>query len=120
MGGVECWERVNFLFYFAKGMTGDMDQDRKTQNPLRDTAENKLAIFPDLRSELQDKPPEDIMHDLRVHKIEMEIQNEELKRLQLESEASKKKYQDLYDFAPVGCVAIYHSDGSMRLRQNEN
>ena len=64
MGGLEGWERLNLLFFSAKGVTWDMDQDRKTQNPLRDTDENKLADFPDLRSELKEKTSEEIIHSL--------------------------------------------------------
>ncbi len=48
------------------------------------------------------------IHELHVHQVELGIQNEELKRLQLESESSNKKYQDLYDFAPVGYFTLSH------------
>ena len=58
-----------------------------------------------------------LIEELHIHQIEMEMQNEEIKRLQFELEVSKDKYQDIYDVVPVGSVAIYHSDGSMRLLQ---
>ena len=40
--------------------------------------------------------------ELRTYQIELELQNEELRIAQLLLEASRRKYADLYDFAPVG------------------
>ena len=48
--------------------------------------------------------PEDaaaILHELRVHQIELEMQNEELRRGQLEREEQRARYFDLFDLAPV-------------------
>jgi len=69
---------------------------------LWDDAKVELGKSPDAAPELKDLTSEKIVHELRVHQIELKIQNEELKRLQLESESSNKKYQVLYDFAPIG------------------
>lgn len=42
-----------------------------------------------------------IIHELQVHQVELQLQNEELLRLQLELETSCDNYSNLYDFAPV-------------------
>ena len=43
-----------------------------------------------------------LVHELQVHQIELEMQNEELQRARMEAEEASEKYYDLFDFAPVG------------------
>jgi PAS domain S-box-containing protein len=47
-----------------------------------------------------------LFHELRVHQVELELQNEELRRVQLEVEAARERYFDLYDMAPVGYCTV--------------
>ncbi len=49
-----------------------------------------------------------LVHELRVHQIELEMQNEELVRAQAELTATRERYFDLYNLAPVGYVVISH------------
>jgi PAS domain S-box-containing protein len=49
-------------------------------------------------------------HELELHKIELDLQNEELSRANIETEASRKKYQNLYDFAPIGLFTLAAED----------
>ena len=47
-----------------------------------------------------------VLHELEVHQIELEMQNEELVRVQEELEISRTKYFDLFDLAPVGYLSL--------------
>jgi PAS domain S-box-containing protein len=47
-----------------------------------------------------------LIEDLQVHQIELEMQNDELRRLQQDLENEKDKYSDLYDYSPVSYFTI--------------
>lgn len=47
-----------------------------------------------------------LAHQLQVQKIELEMQNEELKRAKLEAESMLAKYSDIYDFSPIGLFTL--------------
>ncbi|HWR39838.1 MAG TPA: PAS domain-containing protein [Patescibacteria group bacterium] len=48
----------------------------------------------------------ELVRELRIHQIELEIQNEELRRIQEEIEISQARYFDLYNLAPVGYLSL--------------
>ena len=47
-----------------------------------------------------------LMHELQVHQIELEMQNEELQRANETAETALRKYTMLYDFAPLGYFTL--------------
>ncbi len=58
---------------------------------------------------VKNMPADNVRHlveDLGNHQVELEIQNEDLRRSQLELIAARDKYADLYDFSPVGYFTI--------------
>lgn len=52
------------------------------------------------------KDPLALVHELQVHQIELEMQNEELRLTKLEAERAMARYSDLYDFAPIGLFTL--------------
>ena len=47
-----------------------------------------------------------IAHELRVHQIELEMQNEELRASQVALDTARAHYFDLYDLAPIGYCTV--------------
>jgi PAS domain S-box-containing protein len=49
---------------------------------------------------------ESLVHELRVHQVELELQCQELHRLQAEAEESRNRYRELYESIPIGYATI--------------
>ncbi len=49
---------------------------------------------------------EEALENLRVHQVELELQNSELRQAQAEIETARSRYFDLYDLAPVGYLTV--------------
>lgn len=52
------------------------------------------------------RPAEVLMHELIIHKIELELQNQELRIARASLEDTLDRYVDLYEFAPVAYITV--------------
>jgi diguanylate cyclase (GGDEF)-like protein/PAS domain S-box-containing protein len=87
--------------------SGKHKNKQKSVATLRQTAEEHLREKTDeLRPPLKEDVTLQLVHELEVHQIELEMQNAELRRVQEELEASRNKYFELYDFAPVAYFTL--------------
>ncbi len=75
---------------------------------LRGAAEAQLMLSP--ANAQPQRPALELLHELQVHQIELEMQNEALRQAQVTIEQSRDRYVDLYEFAPVGILTAT-SDG---------
>ena len=79
------------------------DQVELRQRAEEITREDK-AQSPEQLAHLSPEAMRHTIHELRVHQIELEIQNDELGRKQVDLDATRARYFDIYDMAPVGCA----------------
>ena len=74
---------------------------------LRQLAESKLSrSVPINLGDLEVDEVRQLVQELEVHRVELEIQNEQLRESQLAAEESKERYRQLYDSAPIGYLTL--------------
>lgn len=92
---------------------------RRSEGPgsLRKLAEAKIPIErpADLKN-LTSGAILELVHELEVHKVELQIQNEQLRETQWAAEESRDQYRRLYDAAPIGYLTL--DSGGKVLRAN--
>ncbi len=64
------------------------------------------SSFPEDSVSLSPEESRHLVHELRVHQIELEMQNDELRVSEAALDAARERYFDLYDLAPVGYCTI--------------
>jgi PAS domain S-box-containing protein len=86
-----------------------MKPDQDSGNDLRHKAEERLSGCESgsgTSEKIEIGDPLALVQELQVHQVELEMQNEELKRAKLETEDALAKYSKLYDFAPLGLFTL--------------
>lgn len=82
--------------------------------PLRTQAERqrKAMASTDLKG-LTPGEVEALVQELEVHKIELNLQNEQLQEAQREAEANRERFERLFDSAPAGYLTLDCADGKI-------
>jgi PAS domain S-box-containing protein len=79
----------------------------KTQTQALADASAALGVLYQLASSPLTAPDAlALLHELQVHQVEVELQDEELRRSRVELEASLSRHVQLYDYAPVGYLTV--------------
>lgn len=68
---------------------------------LREQAETKVTKVDNSMQKMSTSEISTLMQELRIHQVELEMQNEELRKSQAETEQSRKSYQDLWELSPA-------------------
>ncbi len=97
-------ERKDTMTANGKPREGSLEDSGSAD--LRQQAEAHLRKQPADRDRIPAEDARRMLRELQVHKIELEMQNEELARARAEVEALLRRYTDLYDFAPVGYLTL--------------
>ncbi len=86
----------------ADPSTSSAELRRRAEVRLKERNSNTA----ELPSETSEGDSRRLVHELQVHQLELEMQNEELQQSRMDLQAGLEKYSDLYDFAPVGYVTF--------------
>lgn len=90
-----------------KNTPGKSSKDlRFNSKDLRELAEAKLLESEINKKDLGISEIKEILHELQVHQIELELQNEELRQAYIACDISTEKYLKLYNFAPIGYITL--------------
>lgn len=82
------------------------EADQTLRLAAEEIAREKEVLLPEKMAAMLPEEASETLHELLVHRIELEMQNEELRRTQAALAVAKARYFDLYDLAPVGYLVI--------------
>jgi hypothetical protein len=82
------------------------DAEYSDKQMLRRKAEERLKSRKTKENPVLESDIKKLMHELQVHQIELEMQNEELREANDRAEAALKKYTMMYDLSPMGYFTL--------------
>jgi len=88
---------------------GKNTEDRPS-SVLRQRAEELIQTIPDNLMPSQSREIRELVHELNVHQVELEMQNEELRQAEDRLSTLNAAYRSLFDEAPVGYL-VCDADG---------
>jgi PAS domain S-box-containing protein len=83
---------------------GIMREERSELQELRERAERRLRAEPPGSGFPHDHRT--LAHELRVHQVELQMQNDALRETELELAGSRARYRALYELSPVACLSV--------------
>ncbi|MER2622589.1 MAG: PAS domain S-box protein [Accumulibacter sp.] len=86
--------------------TEDKSSDEQVLRSQAEAFLRKTTKHPDQVEAMSPAALQAKLHDLRVYQVELEMQNEELRRIQGELEDARARYFDLYELAPIGFCTL--------------
>ncbi|NOG83073.1 MAG: PAS domain S-box protein [Planctomycetes bacterium] len=86
---------------------------QEQESELRKRAETRLKSQVQVSEEMSNSDIKKLIHELEVHQVELQMQNDKLRETQMKLEESRSRYANLYDFAPVGYLT-FDRDGVIR------
>lgn len=93
-----------------------MNKDDKLRRRAEDAALRKPTKSLESIAALMPENTQHLLHELKVHQIELEMQNDELRRAYVQIDIARKHYFDFYNLAPVGYITL--SDHGLILETN--
>jgi PAS domain-containing protein len=90
------------------------NNDNSEANELRQKAEAELKVRKPTKTVLEHDNLK-LIHELQVHQIELEMQNNELVLAKEQAESAMNNFKDLYDFAPSGYLSLSKEGNIVKL-----
>jgi len=73
----------------------------RAERVIRETADKPLEVAVDAT-----RSPEQIVHELEIHQVELKLQNEELRRAQDQLAQTRDEFMEFFQLAPVGYLVL--------------